>query len=134
MVRTSRLLMSLAQWGKWSEKISVKTACDSQIKSLTCDLRIETSSLWCYLAAEHKNIIFFRHPIFLTCRTEHEPVCIFQPRVSSYFFLQSTVFVSYFIFRFLPGMASLWYFRNILNFQIQLLTFGTFLFKLLAFG
>ena len=25
MVRTSRLLMSLARWGKWSEKISVKT-------------------------------------------------------------------------------------------------------------
>jgi len=26
MVRTSRLLMSLARTGKWSEKISVKTA------------------------------------------------------------------------------------------------------------
>jgi len=97
--------------------------------------------------AFYKNRIFFHRPIFLTCRTEHEPVCIFQPRSALhpaelerplprffiYFFLQSTVFVSSFIFRFLPGMASLWYFRNILNFQTQLLTFGTFLFKSLAF-
>jgi hypothetical protein len=30
--------------------------------------------------AFYKNRIFFRRPFFLTCRTEHEPVCIFQPR------------------------------------------------------
>ena len=36
--------------------------------------------LWYYSAAEYINRIFFRHPIFLTCRTEHEPICIFQPR------------------------------------------------------
>jgi hypothetical protein len=35
---------------------------------------------------------------------------------------------------FLPCMTSLWYFRNILNFQTQLLTFRTFLFKSLALG
>jgi hypothetical protein len=44
-LRLPAILVIMSVWGKWSEKISVKTACDSQIKSLTCDLRIETSSV-----------------------------------------------------------------------------------------
>jgi hypothetical protein len=55
-------------------------------------------------------------------------------RVSSYIFftIKSSCHLLFFVF--LPGMSSLWYFRNILNFRTRPLTFGTFLFKSLAFG
>ena len=65
--------------------------------------------------------IFFRHPIYLTCRTEHEPVCIFQPRSAlhpaelerphprffMYFFYNQQSSCHLLFSVFLPGMSSL---------------------------
>ena len=82
--------------------------------------------------AFYKNRIFFRHLIFLTYAVQNMSPSVYfsygRPRiqlnwndlscVSSYFFLQSTVFVSSFIFRFLPGICDIsetfWIFK--LNF------------------
>ena len=45
MVLASRLLMSLARWGKWSEKISVKTV---YYQCITC-LCIDTCSIFTWI-------------------------------------------------------------------------------------
>jgi len=43
MVRASRLLMSLARWGKWSEKISVKTVI---MDKECCERKVPYLKIW----------------------------------------------------------------------------------------